>query len=72
MTQGPIYRKSANHRVRDPRDNQFQRQRLQSWAAHHHGHPLRHGFVVLLRQLTLLLSFSIAVYAMLAAHLIRL
>jgi hypothetical protein len=65
MTQGPIYRQS-----RDPRDKQFQRQRLQSWAAHHTGHPLRHGLVVLLRQATLLLSVGVAIYALWAKHII--
>jgi hypothetical protein len=72
MTHGPNYRQSRNHRVRDPRDLQFQRQRQQSHAAHHPGHPLRHGLVVLLRQVTLLLSFSIALYVLWARHLLRL
>lgn len=72
MTHGPIYRESRNHQVRDPRDTRFQRQRLQSWAAHHPGHPLRHGLFVLLRQTTLLLSFGVAVYVLWARHVLHL
>lgn len=67
MTQGPNYR---HHR--DPREARFQRQRLQSWAAHHPGHPLRHGFIVVLRQATLLLCFCVALYAIWTTHLLRL
>ncbi len=70
MPQGPIYHKSANHQVRDPRDTRFQQQRLKSWAAHHPGHPLRHGLWVVLRQVTLLLSVGVAAYAVWVKHVI--
>lgn len=71
MTQGPIYRQSRHPHARDPRDAQLQRQRLQSWAAHHPGHPLRHGLVVVLRQATLMVSFGVVVYALWVSHILR-